>query len=65
MTKERQGEVALAIVEALARREGPQRMLKHIGRLDKLAELTGFDLNELRTFTELLTTKLVKEWFTK
>ena len=63
MDSKRQGEIALLLVKALARREGSERLLGHISKLNKISEVTGIKLDELRTFTEILVKDLVKEFF--
>lgn len=63
MDMNRRGEIALAIVKVIAHREGPERMLKHMGKLKLVAEATGIELDDLRTFFELLARELVKDWF--
>lgn len=63
MDQNRRGEIALAIVKALARREGPENLLRLLGKLDKVAEATGVELDEIRTFTELLVKDLVTDFF--
>lgn len=63
MDAKRQGEIALVILKALARREGPEKLLRHISKLDKVANVTGIELDEIRNFAEILVRDLVKDFF--
>ena len=64
MNLERQGEIARAIVKAIAKHKGPEQMLEAVGKLDKVAQATEIELEDIKTFTEILIRELVKEWFT-
>ena len=63
MDPKRQGEIALVLVKALAHREGPEKMLRHVGKLSEVAKATRIEIVELKTFFEILLKNLVTEWF--
>lgn len=65
MTDKRQGEIALELIRALARREGTDKLIERLEQLDKASSATGISEAELRTFCEIRIHEIVHERLAK
>lgn len=61
MDQNRRGEIALVLIKALARREGALKFGAIRQKLDKISDVTGISVEELKSFSELLRHELVVE----
>ena len=61
MDPKRQGEIALALVRALASREDIDKLLDISQRFGQVSSVTGIQVAELGIFTQLIVGELVRE----